>query len=422
MRRHLLALGLLLFLPHAALAAFSFTEIMYDPAGTDSKREWIEILNEGPPVDISAFKLFEGGVNHGLTVERGPAVVPTGGYAIIADDATTFLAEYPNTSGTVLDSAFSLSNTGETLVLRTSGVDVASVSYVNTVGGQNDGKSLAFVGGVWVPQDPTPGVGTLSGGKGAQEEQVMSAGGGMVAPSLTVRVSASGGAIVGVPNTYSAQAFGVRGEALEDVRYVWNFGNGATREGQTVLFAYTLPGTFDASVDVASAGISGTSRFTVVARAAEVVVSRANESFIELDNRSSAEVDVSLWRIVSGDRSFVLPPRTIIRSRATLAFPSEVTGLTPTSALSVVVQYPNGAKAVSPAPEVTYPISKETTRVTRESSQVRVTESVSRREPRVLVAATSTTPSYPWQPFLTGALAATALAACAGLAYIQFKR
>ena len=426
MWRPSLAVLLSLLAPHAAFAAFSFSEIMYDPSGTDSKREWVEVLNSGPAVDIASFKLFEGGVNHGLSIHSGSPVIPTGGYVIIADDAAVFLAEYPTFSGSVFDSAFSLSNTGETLVLRNGGADVATATYTSATGAQNDGMSLAFVGGAWVPRTPSPGAGPEAV---VSEESAQSQGdggaGGVAVQSLVVRVSASPGSVVGAPSAYTAQAFGLKGEPLEGVRYVWNFGNGATREGQTVVFAYTLPGTFDASVDVSNAGLAGSARFTVVARVAEVVISRANASFIELDNRSPQEVDVSLWRLVAGDTVFVLPPRTTVRARATLAFPHEVTGMSPLSPLDIEVQYPNGARAAQSAPEVVYPIlDTGSPRAIGEQSRAVTRGGVraSEPEPRVLAAASTSDPTTPLTSFFFGMLGAVVVCACAGLAYIQFKK
>src|SRR3989344_9127035 len=143
--------------PFAAHAAFSFSEIMFDAPGTDTKHEWVEVYNTGDATDLSEFKFFENGSNHTLTLYGGSATVQSGGYAIIADDAATFLLDFPAFTGTLFDASFSLSNTGETIVLRDAAlVDVATATYSGDGGAQGDGNSLNFISGVWTPRTATP--------------------------------------------------------------------------------------------------------------------------------------------------------------------------------------------------------------------------------------------------------------------------
>lgn len=111
-------------------AGVEIVDISYDPDGADKGREWVRIQNtSGAPLDLTGWKFVEGGVNHGLKA-LGAAVVPAGGYAIIADDAVTYVAEH-TTTDVVFDSSFSLSNTGETVALADQNkVVVASKTYV----------------------------------------------------------------------------------------------------------------------------------------------------------------------------------------------------------------------------------------------------------------------------------------------------
>lgn len=141
----------------ALLVALTFTEIMYDAPGTDAKHEWIEIRNDGEPVDIDGYKLYENGTNHGLKLTLGSSTLQGGEFAIIADDAATFLADFPGYTGALFDSAFSLSNSGETVTLRdASKNDVASVTYSADASSEG-GKTLQLDGAVWIMGRPTPG-------------------------------------------------------------------------------------------------------------------------------------------------------------------------------------------------------------------------------------------------------------------------
>jgi phosphodiesterase/alkaline phosphatase D-like protein len=112
-------------------------EIMYDPAGTDSGREWVEIFNaSNTAVDLTGWTLFENGTNHGLTFTQGGNTLAAGAYAIIADNAATFLTDYSthaaSASWIVMDSAFSLT-TGETLALKdASSIVQSTLTYANS--------------------------------------------------------------------------------------------------------------------------------------------------------------------------------------------------------------------------------------------------------------------------------------------------
>lgn len=360
-------------IPTAAFAAFSFTEIMYDAPGTDTKHEWVEVVNDGAPVDLSTYKLFENGTNHGFAHVSGPATV--GGYAIVADDATTFLADYPSYTGTLYDSAFSLSNTGESLTLRDGSlVAVATVEYSSGSGAAGDGNSLNIVGGSWVPRTPSPGMGAASGQTIVEETVSVSTQSSPADSSaastepekrITVEAGADKTVVVGAGSVFSASAFGTKGEPLTAARYVWNFGNGASKEGQSILFAYTIPGTYVVTVDASSGGLSATDRMLVSAVPADVVVARASPQFIELENRSAHELDVGLWQVGVGHNVFVLPARTIVLPQKSIALASETTGLTPQSAAEVALYYPNGVRALAASPEaalVTAPTATHTTR------------------------------------------------------------
>ncbi len=434
MKRSLFALALvILTAPTAAHATFSFTEIMYDAPGTDTKHEWVEILNDGAAVDISGYKLFENGTNHGLTLHSGSATV--NGYAIIADDAATFLLDFPSYTGPLFDASFSLSNTGESLELRDASlITVASATYSADAGAAGDGNTLNGTGGAWVARTPSPGA-VASGGQtppppAGSGESNSNSGTSAPTPTPEAKITVDAGTdrtvVVGAGAAFTATAYGVKQEPLASARYVWNFGNGATREGKSVMYAYTIPGTYTPTVDASSGGYAATDRITVTAVPADIVVTRASAEFIEIENRTTHELDLGLWQIGVHGTLFVLPTHTLFPARKAVAFPSSVTGLTPVRAHDVTLYYPNGTKAAGPAPEVTF-ISTAPQAVAA-ASPVQVSD---KAEPSVLGTSTEeygkrltaavgeTTPGWAWASF--GALAVLVLAGFAALVYLQFK-
>lgn len=151
----------------APLVDIVITEIMYDLPGSDSEREWIEVYNDDTvPADLASWKLFEAESNHGLTAIQGSGTLAPGEYAVIADNAATFLSDHSGFSGLLFDSSFSLSNGkkegcedgGETITLRNPDlVDRDSVAYQGSWGACGDGHSLARIENVWVYAIPTPG-------------------------------------------------------------------------------------------------------------------------------------------------------------------------------------------------------------------------------------------------------------------------
>ncbi len=119
-------------LPVNASAAIRITDVLYDPDGVDSGREWIHITNTGPDaVSLSGYRLFEGGTNHKLTVTSGTSSLPVGGEAIITTDPAQYKTDHPKFAGAIFKSSFSLSNTGETIELRDSTLHtVDTYSYI----------------------------------------------------------------------------------------------------------------------------------------------------------------------------------------------------------------------------------------------------------------------------------------------------
>lgn len=155
-----LVLFFLIGTPASASGVVLITEFMYDLEGADSGYEWVEITNTGErPVDVGAWRLFEQGVNHKLTLFAGSsAVLQPGQSAIVADKPENVLARYPGLEP-VFDSTFSLSNEGETLMLKNAaGATVDQVTYRSSAGANGDGASLHLEGEVLVPALPNPGV------------------------------------------------------------------------------------------------------------------------------------------------------------------------------------------------------------------------------------------------------------------------
>lgn len=158
--RTAVVLSLLLFLPSLA-AALQIDEIMYDLPGSDSGREWVEVYQDGTDcVNLTQWKFFEANTNHGITFNQGSGQICANEYAVIADNPANFLNDHVGFSGSLFDSSFSLSNTGETIALKNPDGNITdTVTYSSATGANGNGRSLERNSSGWFESfaNATPG-------------------------------------------------------------------------------------------------------------------------------------------------------------------------------------------------------------------------------------------------------------------------
>lgn len=336
---------------------------MYDVEGTDTGREWIEVENTGSSsIDLSNYRLAEGGTNHTLTLSQGSPVLAPGSFAAIADDVTKFKADWPGFSGTLFDSSFSLSNTGETISIKDGSLATEdTATYASDMGAAGDGNSLVRSGATFVAQTPSPGsANTTSSGNPdptppsasstdstSQTETTQQKAAAISGESTRVTVHAGGdrSVTVGADSVFEATAFGVQGKPLRGpgVRFLWNFGDGGTREGERVMYAYTYPGTYVLMVSMSSEDYSATDRATVEALPAQVSIRSETDGGVSVFNTSGRELDVSLWIIGRGEKTFTLPRGTVIAASSGIRISPTLLQLPVGVA---ILLYPNGTLAV----------------------------------------------------------------------------
>ncbi|MDP2750686.1 MAG: hypothetical protein Q8O89_07695 [Nanoarchaeota archaeon] len=166
-----LSMFFMFFIKAQTALGLQITEIMYDSVGTDDGWEYIEIAQEdcnltNQITDIESLKLFENNVNHNLVFNEN-YTANYGNYLcgvyVIAQDLDAFsyynITNNINISLFLIDSAFSLSNTGEYISIRNSTSSLAGLDYSNLTGYANgNGFSLQLIDGSWQEKNPTPGV------------------------------------------------------------------------------------------------------------------------------------------------------------------------------------------------------------------------------------------------------------------------
>lgn len=358
-RRILFVILLFQLTPYTTFAQIEITEIMYDLSGSDSKREWVEVLNIGSEsVDIIDWR-FNDGSNHKFV---DPPLILPGSYAIFASDASTFSSEW-DVFVPVIDTVMSLNNTEDTLSLVNElGVEVFSISYNKTMGAVGDGYSLQIISGSLVSGTPTPGRANSStpsnqqdsGGGSPQESSGQSpltspsGGSGQTAVQendLSIQADAGPDKIVlaGGIVTFNGKGIGLKGDLLINARYIWNLGDGTVKEGVNVSHTYIYPGKYSVMLDVTSGKFVKTDQVIVTVKEAELALG-IGENFVEITNKSSITADISFWRIESEKKYFIFPKNTMLLPNNTHTFIHTVTGFS-NEIQKLTLSYPNGVVA-----------------------------------------------------------------------------
>jgi hypothetical protein len=362
-----------LIVPLSAGAQVIISEIMYDlESGSDTGREWVEVFNVGSSaVTLTDWKFFEADTNHSVTAFSGGEALASGAYAVIADNPTKFLADWPGFSGLLFDSAFSLGNTGETVAVRTPELATSdSVAYQSAWGGAGDGTALqrnSADTGAFAPGAPTPGSGALvasagpasdsgsnsSSQTGSSQTSSSSSGGTPVpsyVPALEPELFAYAGtdrdAIAGADVLFEGLAYDKEGNPIDPslVRFLWTFGDGASANGQKVFHRFSEPSRYAVVLDLARSTNSASARVVVNVHPVSVTLSLRNNAVV-LANTSGRELDLSGWHLRAGPRTFTLPQHSIILVGASVPFTREVTGLG--TYADTALLYPNGAVAAT---------------------------------------------------------------------------
>lgn len=141
-----------------AHASIGINEIMYNPEGTDTNREWVEIYNAGStPVNIDSWFFYENDIYHGLYPD-GFTTLNANEYALIVKNIDAARNEL-GSQIKFIKSSFSLNNTGELIALADENkTHIDSYVYDVNLGANGDGKSLQKISGSWLAASPSPGL------------------------------------------------------------------------------------------------------------------------------------------------------------------------------------------------------------------------------------------------------------------------
>ncbi|MBI4120944.1 MAG: lamin tail domain-containing protein [Parcubacteria group bacterium] len=352
-------------LPLSVGATVRINEIAWMGTVTSYNDEWIELYNDGSEaIILDGWQLVAADGSPNILLG---GTIAAGGF---------FLLERPDDDsvpGIVADLLYTgaLGNSGEHLALKDqSGAIIDELDQTSGwSGGNNTTKETMQWNGVsWMTGTPSPRAQNqgVTGGGGENEEEIsppeeevgtetgatvgQPATFSAVPPIKTITVKIkkeTKTVIVGAGASFLGEAYGFEGEAIANARYMWNFGDGTTKEGKHVSHIFRYPGTYVVVLDAASGEYSAGDRLVVEAESIALSITQTEESgelFVKIKNNSSHELDLSGWLLKHGGLYFRIPEHSFLLSKKEIIFPGSVTGFLNDTHTELL--YPNGKTAV----------------------------------------------------------------------------
>lgn len=370
-----LAIFLVIFFVPDAFAAIVINEILFDPAGSDTGQEVIELYNPGAEsADLTGWQLYPDGIGYftfpSFSLQPHSTALVHLRSAGTDDGANLYHAAAAANMG---------NSSGSVALFKPGGRDAATIAdfvryhkpgsterktwesaaaeaglwttgdFVNTAAAE-EGQSIALKtdgarggSGAWVLQTSPPFSSQNDSGQvnatGTQTsstrppENAPADSGRPLPPSLRAWAGEDATAIAGSEIVFRGMAYGLNGEALGGVRMLWNFGDGSWAEGRAAAHVYRFPGTYYANLTVHSGEYSGSDWRMLTVLPSGIFTSEVLPGaggFIEITNTQKSAVDLGGILLVDDQsHSFRVPENTRIGAEAAIVFANAVTGLDP---------------------------------------------------------------------------------------------
>jgi len=334
-----------LFLPVFVSASVMINEIAWMGMAVSSTDEWIELYNDSSEaVDLTGWVLKA--QDDTPTINLSGSISANSFFLLERTDDETV----PGITADLIYTG-ALSNDGEILILNNASGN--EIDKIDASGGWPAGdnitkQTMQKADSNWITATATPKAINFIPSEppaGGQEPQTQtpapsqsSLGGSnsspYIPPEKLPKIKADAGldktVTVGAVVEFRGQAFGFEDEPLDNARYLWTFGDGASKDGKNITHIYQYPGEYTVALNVSSGEYSASDYMLVKALPNQVFISEVKigaNSFIEFENKSKQEIDISGCQIKYNNQTFIFPQSTRIRPNAYLVIPSSVSGI-----------------------------------------------------------------------------------------------
>lgn len=389
-----------------AYANLEITEVMYDPAGANISHQWVEVYNNGTDsIDLSDWSLTDYDTTwHFRSISSDDStILNPNSYALIAktSNLVDFKSKNPNLGGQILRANITLGADSGQIGLSSDKKNI--ISEVSYSGIMNNGNSLQKIEGIWNESSPTPGITNTQSNTAVTTESTSNNDNNSTATSSSIDTSTSINTDVNTNNNSSSSSTSKilisdsgeykittkiispkiitaglpfyissltttnKKETLAIGRYVWNFGDGSSFESQSrqeFEHTYNYPGEYVLSLSFFNNHFektpSATNRMIIKVISADIIINSVGnetDSFIEFENKSNYEIDLSGFIITAGTHNFIIPSGTIILPNHKLKLSSKITGFNAPDILSIVVTNQAG-EVITSYPQKELPIFK----------------------------------------------------------------
>ncbi len=325
--------------------AVYFSEIMYDPQGSDTSREWVEIYNDtNSSIDFTSWKFLESGTNHGITSYSGGSSLQSGGYAVIADNPAKFLDDNSSYQGILYDSSFSLSNIGEQLVLKNgSGAIIDTVTYNPTLGGNDDGSTLSKIDEVWVRGSSTPGetnqssplTSNSSTTSTTTENQATILQASPPSSNIVLYLPFEKTVVAGAETEFATNGMTRDGKIIDGLTCTWAYGDGGQGTGTSTTYRYAYDGRYIAQVEGTNGYVKGIGRMVVHVVPPDITITRIGQgkygAYVDINNPNKYDLDLSQWNLSLDGSGFPFPKNTLIAGNTITRFSGIAMGFASTT-------------------------------------------------------------------------------------------
>lgn len=375
------------FLIYFLLVNYSFalmiSEIQFDPAGSDTDREWIEIYNDSVNnLDLTQIKFFENNVNHSIDIFNLPnsteKEISAGEYVVLAQDIAKFKTDFPNYVSKIFKSSFSLSNTGENLALKDKDGNILhSVNYIVSETGAGNGLSISInnSGGIFSQYksiNATPGAQNIFDPNAAvtstttmttNENNSTSTDSNISNTStpdpnyyyrsywpdsekIYVNAGENKVVLLGEQILFNPKVLDNNKKEIKNgLQYKWNFGDGNISEKKEGNNVYKFTGEYVVNLNVNYYGITETDKFyikviepklslKIVNKEIEIGTTTKKEflDLIEIKNENNLELELGgLILTNENNKKFILPNKFSVLPKRSILLSPELTGFASTT-------------------------------------------------------------------------------------------